>query len=220
MHVPANRSVVLISGLLTLLVLGGGTLAVGLHNGWLRTAAADVPSRETVTASTQPTPTANDQGAAARLTEPSPAALTQGAIPNEAAAYRQKQVTGAPAVIVLYSDMADVLAKAEETVHPGMAGRRDEVAKSMRGTWAARTAAERESWGAGQSYIALGYLLLAAQSMGYATSPMLGFDAAQVKRVLDLPEHVTIPALVAIGVADEEGFPHHRHSVDRVATFR
>ena len=137
-----------------------------------------------------------------------------------AAAYGQKQVTGAPAVIVLYSDMADALEQVEETVHPGMASRRDEVAKSMRGTWAARTAAERESWGAGQSYIALGYLLLAAQSMGYATSPMLGFDAAEVKRVLGLPEHVTIPALVAIGVADEEGFPHHRHSIDRVASFR
>jgi len=137
-----------------------------------------------------------------------------------AAAYGQKQVTGAPAVIVLYSDMADALERIEETVHPGMASRRDEVAKSLRGTWAARTEADRESWGAGQSYIALGYLLLAAQSMGYATSPMLGFDAAEVKRVLGLPEHVTIPALVAIGVADEEGFPHHRHALDRVATFK
>ena len=137
-----------------------------------------------------------------------------------AAAYGQKQVTGAPAVIVLYSDMADALERIEETVHPGMASRRDEVAKSLRGTWAARTEADRESWGAGQSYIALGYLLLAAQSMGYATSPMLGFDAAEVKRVLGLPEHVTIPALVAIGVADEEGFPHHRHALDRVATFQ
>ena len=137
-----------------------------------------------------------------------------------AAAYGQKQVTGAPAVIVLYSDMADALERIEETVHPGMASRRDEVAKSLRGTWAAHTEADRESWGAGQSYIALGYLLLAAQSMGYATSPMLGFDAAEVKRVLGLPEHVTIPALVAIGVADEEGFPHHRHALDRVATFK
>ena len=137
-----------------------------------------------------------------------------------AAAYGQKQVTGAPAVIALYSDMADALERIEETVHPGMASRRDEVAKSLRGTWAARTEADRESWGAGQSYIALGYLLLAAQSMGYATSPMLGFDAAEVKRVLGLPEHVTIPALVAIGVADEEGFPHHRHALDRVATFK
>ncbi|MGE0446921.1 MAG: hypothetical protein AB7P99_16970 [Vicinamibacterales bacterium] len=37
MPLPAHRSVVIISGLLTVLVLGGGTLAVGFHNGWLRT---------------------------------------------------------------------------------------------------------------------------------------------------------------------------------------
>ena len=73
MPLPASRSVVIISGLLTLLVLGGGTLAVALHNGWLRTAAADVPSRETLTASTQPTATGNDRDAAARLTESSTA---------------------------------------------------------------------------------------------------------------------------------------------------
>lgn len=29
---------------------------------------------------------------------------------------------------------------------------------------------------AGQGYIALGYLLLAAESQGYQTSPMTGFD--------------------------------------------
>ena len=71
MPLPASRSVVIISGLLTLLVLGGGTLAVGLHNGWLR-AASDSPSRETAAASAQPTPTGNDRDAVARLTEPSP----------------------------------------------------------------------------------------------------------------------------------------------------
>lgn len=137
-----------------------------------------------------------------------------------AAAFGQKQVAGAPAVIVLYSDMAEALERAEETVHPGMAARRDEVSRNLRGTWATRTDAERESWGAGQSYIALGYLLLAAQSLGYATSPMLGFDAAKVKEALGLPAHVAIPAIVAMGVAAEDGFAHHRHPVDRVATFR
>ena len=89
MPLPASRSVVLISGLLTLLVLGGGTLAVALHNGWLRTASADVPSRETVTASAQPVPTPNDQAAAARLAEPTPAVPTQGAIQDEVG-YRRK----------------------------------------------------------------------------------------------------------------------------------
>ena len=90
MSLPARRSVVIISSLLTLLVLGGGTLAVALHNGWLRTAAADVPSRETLTASAQPTPTGNDRDAAARLTEPSPAPPAQGAIQDEVGVYRQK----------------------------------------------------------------------------------------------------------------------------------
>lgn len=37
MQGPSNRSVVIISGLLTLLVLGGATLAVGFRNGWLQT---------------------------------------------------------------------------------------------------------------------------------------------------------------------------------------
>lgn len=137
------------------------------------------------------------------------------------AAYGQAQVTSAPAVIVMYSDMRDVLENAEQIVHPGMGA---DAAASMvgqvRGMWKDRTDADRETWGAGQSYIALGYLLLAAQSLGYGTSPMLGFEPAKVKALLGLPEHAAIPALVAVGVADEEGFPHHRHAVDDVADFR
>jgi hypothetical protein len=90
MPLPANRSVVIISGLLTLLVLGGGTLAVALHNGWLRTAAADVPNRETLTASTQPTPDGNNRDAAARPIEPSSRTSIQGAVQDEVGVYRQK----------------------------------------------------------------------------------------------------------------------------------
>lgn len=89
MPLPANRSVVIISGLLTLLVLGGGTLAVGFHNGWLRT-APDLPGRETADASAQPTPAGNDRDAVARLTEPSPAPSIQGAIQDEVGVYRRE----------------------------------------------------------------------------------------------------------------------------------
>lgn len=76
MPLSASRSVVIISGLLTLLVLGGGTLAVGFRNGWLRT-ASESPSRQTA-ASAQPTPTGSDRDAVARLTEPSPRAFDTG----------------------------------------------------------------------------------------------------------------------------------------------
>lgn len=136
------------------------------------------------------------------------------------AANGQRQVRSAPALIVMYSDMREALETVEETVHPGMSARREAVATGLRQRWSARPDVERESFGAGQSYIALGYLLLAAESMGYGTSPMLGFDAAKVKQLLGLPDHVVIPALVAVGVPDEEGFAPHRHSLDRIAQFR
>lgn len=136
------------------------------------------------------------------------------------AAYGQRQVGSAPAVIVLYSDMADTLAHLDEVVHPGIpAGRRQETVDSLAGSFGARTVTECEEWGAGQSYIALGYLLLAATALGYGTSAMLGFDPEAVKDLLGLPAHARIPALVAIGIPDEDGFPHHRHPTGRIARF-
>ena len=51
-----DRFVVIISTLLTLLLLGGATLAVGFRNGWLRVATHD-PGRDVVTAAAQLTDT-------------------------------------------------------------------------------------------------------------------------------------------------------------------
>lgn len=137
------------------------------------------------------------------------------------AANQQNQVKEAPAVIVLYTDMADTLAHLEEIVHPGLPPERRELTLSnLKAAFGGMSEAQREAWGAAQGHIALGYLLLVAQSMGYATSAMAGFQPQEVKQLLGLPEHVSIPALIAIGVANESGFSAHRHPVDRIATFR
>lgn len=133
----------------------------------------------------------------------------------QVAAFNQPQVGAAPVVFVVASDMADAVANAPEVAHPGMPQeRRDQLVASIHRTFDENP--DRERWGAGQTYIALGFLLLAAQSLGYATSPMLGFDPAKVKELLGLPEHATIPAIVAMGVAAEEGFSTHRHPVERI----
>lgn len=135
-----------------------------------------------------------------------------------AAAFNQRQVRSAPAVVVLYTDMKDTLENVDEVLHPGMDPvERAQAREGVLRPFAARSEAEREAWGAEQGNIALGYLLLAAEAHGYQTSPMAGFDADAVKRVLGLPGHVRIPALVAIGRGAEEGFPHHRHSLERIA---
>ena len=137
------------------------------------------------------------------------------------AAYGQQQVVRAPATIVLYSDMESALARMPEAMHPGMpAAQREAAVESFRGTFASQSVEEREAWGNAQSNIALGYLLLLAESFGYATSPMLGFDPDKVKALLRLPAHVRIPALVTIGYAAEEGFPPHRLPADTLVDFR
>ena len=138
-----------------------------------------------------------------------------------AAAYGQQQIVRAPATIVMYSDMQDALARMPESMHPDLPrDKRDAGVASFRATFTKQSVEERENWGAAQSNIALGYLLLLAESMGYATSPMLGFEPEKVKALLGLPEHVRIPALVSIGYPAEEGFRPHRLSIDALADFR
>lgn len=137
------------------------------------------------------------------------------------AAYGQRQVAAAPAVIVLYSDMVDALERMPESFHPDLPqDQRDAGVAGFRGTFVNQSPEQREVWGNAQSNIALGYLLLLAESLGYATSPMLGFEPEKVKALLDLPDHVRIPALIAIGYADEEGFRPHRLPAESLVEFR
>lgn len=137
------------------------------------------------------------------------------------AAYGQQQIVGAPATIVIYSDMQSALERMPESMHPGMPSEQREAGvASFRDRFANQTVEEREGWGLGQSNIALGYLLLLAEAKGFATSPMLGFEPEKVKELLGLPAHVRIPALVAIGYPAEEGFNPHRLDVDSLVTFR
>jgi len=131
------------------------------------------------------------------------------------AAYGQPQVGAASAVFVIYSDMQDALATAEDFVHPGYGDKIKEEADKIRDNFVKMGPEKSEQWGFAESNIFLGFLLLAAQSHGYSTSAMLGFDPEKVKALHNLPAHVTLPALVAMGVAAEEGFPHHRHGLDR-----
>jgi nitroreductase len=137
------------------------------------------------------------------------------------AANNQQQVLRAPATIVMYSDMASALERIPEAMHPDMpAENREAGVKHFRASFETKSVAEREDWGANQTNIALGYLLLIAESKGLATSPMLGFDAEKVKELLGLPEHVRIPALISIGYPAEEGFRPHRISSETLVDFR
>ena len=139
----------------------------------------------------------------------------------QAAAYGQKQVGTAPVVIAMYADMEDTMAHLGEVVHPDLtADKKAGTISMLQNTFGGMTVEARATWANAQANIALGYLLLIARSEGLDTSPMLGFQADQVKQLLGIPAHATVTALVALGHGADDGFRSHRHSVDRIATFR
>lgn len=138
----------------------------------------------------------------------------------KAAAYGQTQITSAPYTIVIYSDMEDVMATAEETSHPlfGDEGKTRQR-QTFEGSFGGLSVEQRAVWANSQANIVLGFLMLAARGLGYDTVPMLGFNPAQVKELLGLPEHVQIAALLPVGKAAEEGKSAHRHTVERITRF-
>lgn len=136
-----------------------------------------------------------------------------------AVAFNQAQVEAAPVVIAVYSDIRDTAANLDEIIHPGVpADGRAATKDRLSGMFGRMDEQSLSAFGIGQTFIAVGYLSLAAQSLGYATSIMGGFDGEGVKQVLGLPEKADMVALVALGVADEEGFTAHRHALDRIVT--
>lgn len=139
----------------------------------------------------------------------------------QAASYGQKQVGQAPVVIAMYSDMEDTLANLGDVVHPDLtAEKKASTIAMLEKNFGGMTHEARAAWANGQANIALGYLLLIAKSEGFDTSPMLGFQADQVKALLDIPTHATITALVALGRGADEGFRSHRHPVEHITRFR
>jgi nitroreductase len=136
------------------------------------------------------------------------------------AAYGQQQVTSAPAVVLVTSDMEDVLANLAETVHPGLPPeRQQEEVANLSSFFGGMSVEERGQWGLTQTNIALGFLLVAIQGLGYASVPMLGFDQEKVKEILALPEHIKFAAMVPIGRAEGEGYEHHRFELDKIVKF-
>lgn len=54
-------------------------------------------------------------------------------------------------------------------------------------------------WVNRHTMIAFSFAMLAAESLGYDTAPMEGFDAAGVKREFEIPDEANVIALLAIG---------------------
>jgi nitroreductase len=74
-----------------------------------------------------------------------------------------------------------------------------------------------------QTMLAAATFMIAARSAGLDTSPMEGFDEVRLKKLLQIPPHMTVPVIVAVGYMQEDDqtpmsvrLPvHDKLSVDR-----
>jgi nitroreductase len=136
------------------------------------------------------------------------------------AAFGQSQVDAASAVIVLYSDMLASLRSVDDVLQPAWPEeRREKTRAGILAHFAKMTPQQRDQWGTSQSYIALGYLLLAAEAFGLGSSPIIGFDPAKVKTQFQLPDHAEIAALIALGYPSEVGLDPHRLPIESMTRF-
>jgi nitroreductase len=136
------------------------------------------------------------------------------------AAMGQEQVEQAPVIIVACGDRNAWEADVEEVIRIGRAhGLADE----------SRIARKRQSvvndlgshpnismWVAKQTMIAATTMMWVAETLGYDTGPMEGFDEEKVRQVLSIPEHVRVIFLLAVGrLAGEDSKHPGRFPVSR-----
>jgi nitroreductase len=62
---------------------------------------------------------------------------------------------------------------------------------------------DRSLWATRSAMLAAATLMIAAESLGVASAPMEGFDAAKVKEAFGVPEDHTVCCLIALGYAAE-----------------
>jgi nitroreductase len=124
------------------------------------------------------------------------------------AAMNQEQVEQAPVVIVACGDTTGWHEDLESIIQIG----RDHGFTNETRIDRKRTNVTRElgshpnmpQWVTKQTMIAATTMMWMAEALGYDTGPMEGFYEDQVRRVLDIPDHVCVLFLLAIGRLEGE----------------
>ena len=136
------------------------------------------------------------------------------------AAFNQPKVAEAPVVIIAVGMKEEWKERADEVFQEGArrgAGDPATVEKYKQGALQFLTGMQdMPVWVNRHTMIAFTTMMLVAESYGFDTAPMEGFDAAAVRREFDIPEEGEVCALLAIGraAAPEKAYPG-RFPLDR-----
>jgi len=106
---------------------------------------------------------------------------------------------------------SDLEKRADQVLREGArrgAGKFEEVEGAKRGAMKFLSTIPLDVWLNRHTMIAVTAMMLVAESYGFDTAPMEGFDPAAVKREFGVPEEDEVVALLAIGRAQETDKPY------------
>ena len=122
------------------------------------------------------------------------------------AAFKQPKITEAPVVIIALGLKEDWKRQAEEVFQDGAkrgAGNPATVEQYKQRALDFLAQLPMDVWVNRHTMIAVTTMMLAAETYGFDTAPMEGFDAQAIKFEFTIPEEAEVVALLAIGHAQE-----------------
>lgn len=122
------------------------------------------------------------------------------------AAFKQPKITEAPVVIIALGMKEDWRRHADEVFQAGAqrgAGNPAAVEQYKKGALEFVSHLPMDVWVNRHTMIAVTTLMLAAETYGFDTAPMEGFDAQAIKYEFTIPDEAEVVALLAIGYAQE-----------------
>lgn len=125
----------------------------------------------------------------------------------EAAAWGQKQVTEAAELLLICADISAWKDRPERYWANAAAEVKDMLLPMLHDFYTGKPELQRDEAIRSCGIVAQ-TLMLAAQGLGYGSCPMIGFDNAQVARLINLPDNHLIAMMLTIGTAAES--PHPR----------
>jgi nitroreductase len=127
------------------------------------------------------------------------------------AAMNQAKVAEAPVVIIAVGVKSDLEPRADYVLREGArrgAGKFEDVEGSKRGAMKFLSTIPLEVWLNRHTMIAVTTMMLVAESYGFDTAPMEGFDPEAVRREFSIPAEEEVVALLAIGRAQDLDKPY------------
>jgi nitroreductase len=127
-------------------------------------------------------------------------------------AMNQAKVAEAPLVIIAVGVKSDLEQRADQVLREGArrgAGKFEDVDAAKRGAMTFLSGIPLDVWLNRHTMIAITIMMLVAESYGFDTAPMEGFDPVGVKREFGIPAEEEVVALLAIGRAEkpEKAYP-------------